>query len=179
MGSTKKQRNLNIYSSEHGFNLIELLVVISVIALIASAALLLINSSRTKSRDARRVSDVKQLSSALDLYYSNCNSYPIETDAPLGTAGQYTTLYTGTGSVLGPCGAHNGSSTQNGGFGTNTTGTVLIRTINPPPSPGDGSCTGTNDNTYLYNSSGSSYTLRFCLGNATSGYPAGLNTITR
>lgn len=165
---------------QSGFTLIELLVIISIIGFLVAAVMLYLAQARSKSRDAKRVADVKQISSGLDLYYSHCNSYPIETNAELGTAG-YTTLYTGTGNALtGPCGVHNGSSTQNGGFGTNTTGTIIIRTILPAPTPADGAtCPTGNNNSYLYNSTGPSYTLRFCLGEDTAGYPEGLNTLTR
>ncbi len=52
-----------------GFTLIELLVVIAIIGLLASIVLASLNSARQKSRDARRIADVKQLQLALELYY--------------------------------------------------------------------------------------------------------------
>ena len=60
-----------------GFTLIELLVVIAIIGILASVVLASLNSARKKSRDARRLADVKQLQVALELYYdANSGDYP-------------------------------------------------------------------------------------------------------
>lgn len=61
-----------------GFTLIELLVVIAIIGVLASIVLASLNNARRKSRDARRVTDIKQLQLALELYFDGQNSqYPI------------------------------------------------------------------------------------------------------
>ena len=52
-----------------GFTLIELLVVIAIIGILASVVLASLNSARLKSRDARRVADIKQIQLALELYF--------------------------------------------------------------------------------------------------------------
>jgi len=54
-----------------GFTLIELLVVIAIIGILSSIVLASLNSARQKGRDARRVSDIKQLQLALELYYDS------------------------------------------------------------------------------------------------------------
>lgn len=59
-----------------GFTLIELLVVIAIIGLLSSVVLASLNSARLKSRDARRMADLKQLQIALELYYNSNGSYP-------------------------------------------------------------------------------------------------------
>jgi prepilin-type N-terminal cleavage/methylation domain-containing protein len=59
-----------------GFTLIELLVVIAIIGLLSSVIILGLNSARVKSRDAKRLSEVKQVSSALELYFNQNNAYP-------------------------------------------------------------------------------------------------------
>lgn len=63
-------------SARAGFTLIELLVVIAIIGILSSVVLASLNSARQKGRDARRVSDVKQIQLALELYYDAHSSYP-------------------------------------------------------------------------------------------------------
>lgn len=53
-----------------GFTLIELLVVVAIIGLLSSVILASLNGARKKGRDARRLSDLKQLQVAMELYYS-------------------------------------------------------------------------------------------------------------
>ena len=67
---------------QRGFTLIELLVVIAIIGLLSTLAVVALNNARMKSRDAKRVSDVKQVQTALELYYNDVNLYP----ASLGTS---------------------------------------------------------------------------------------------
>lgn len=60
-----------------GFTLIELLVVIAIIGILSSVVLASLGSTRKKGRDARRLTDIRQLETALELYYDdNRNSYP-------------------------------------------------------------------------------------------------------
>ena len=63
--------------STKAFTLIELLVVIAIIGLLASIVLVALNQARVKSRDAKRVADLRQLQTALELYYSDNGQYPI------------------------------------------------------------------------------------------------------
>jgi prepilin-type N-terminal cleavage/methylation domain-containing protein len=60
-----------------GFTLIELLVVIAIIGILSSVVLASLNTARQKGRDARRLSDVKQIRTAMDLYYDTGQSYPL------------------------------------------------------------------------------------------------------
>ncbi|HOY56341.1 MAG TPA: prepilin-type N-terminal cleavage/methylation domain-containing protein [bacterium] len=59
-----------------GFTLIELLVVISIIGLLSTLAMVALTNARIKARDARRVSDIKQIQTALELYAQDANRYP-------------------------------------------------------------------------------------------------------
>jgi len=71
-----------------GFTLIELLVVIAIIGLLSTLAVVALNNARQKSRDARRVSDIKQVQTALELYYNDEGGYPsVGTAAALGETG--------------------------------------------------------------------------------------------
>jgi general secretion pathway protein G len=60
-----------------GFTLIELLVVIAIIGILSTLAVVALNSARQRSRDAKRVSDVRQIQTALELAYSEVSSYPV------------------------------------------------------------------------------------------------------
>jgi len=71
---------MNFFSKDsRGFTLIELLVVIAIIGILSSVVLASLNSARQKSRDARRIGDIKQLQLALEMYYDSNNGYPTST----------------------------------------------------------------------------------------------------
>ena len=63
---------------ESGFTLIELLVVIAIIGLLSSVIIASLNTARKKSRDARRLADLKQIQTALELYNSDNSLYPVQ-----------------------------------------------------------------------------------------------------
>lgn len=67
--------------ANRGFTLIELLVVIAIIGILSSVVLASLNDARQKSRDAKRIADVKQLQLALELYFDSNGSYPANLDA--------------------------------------------------------------------------------------------------
>lgn len=69
-----------------GFTLIELLVVIAIIGILASIVLVSLNSARNKGKDARVVSDVQQIRTALESGY-NGSYYPDLLVNALNTAG--------------------------------------------------------------------------------------------
>jgi len=77
-------------TNQKGFTLIELLVVIAIIGLLSSVVLASLNGARKKSRDARRVADLKQLQTAMELFYNDNNRYPIAGTG--GSAASITTL---------------------------------------------------------------------------------------
>lgn len=59
-----------------GFTLIELLVVVAIIGLLSSVIMVALGNARIKSRDARRLSDLQQMKSGLDIYYNLGTGYP-------------------------------------------------------------------------------------------------------
>jgi len=62
--------------NKKGFTLVELLVVIAIIGLLSTLAVVALGSARSKARDARRISDVKQVQTALELYFADIGAYP-------------------------------------------------------------------------------------------------------
>ncbi|MEI7452084.1 MAG: prepilin-type N-terminal cleavage/methylation domain-containing protein [Candidatus Falkowbacteria bacterium] len=58
------------------FTLIELLIVIAIIGLLATLSVIALNNARAKSRDAKRVADVKQMQTALELFFNDAQRYP-------------------------------------------------------------------------------------------------------
>ena len=61
---------------KRGFTLIELLVVIAIIGVLASIVTVSLSGARSKSRDARRIADIKTMEVALRLYYTDYGMYP-------------------------------------------------------------------------------------------------------
>ena len=55
-------------SQNRGFTLIELLVVIAIIGLLASIVLVSLNEVREKARDTKRLTDMRQIIVAMELY---------------------------------------------------------------------------------------------------------------
>jgi general secretion pathway protein G len=64
-------------NNKNAFTLVELLVVIVIIGVLATLAIVVLGSARVKSRDARRISDIKQIQTALELYMVDHNQYPV------------------------------------------------------------------------------------------------------
>ena len=131
-------------SREHsrGFTLIELLAVIAIIGILSSTVLASISAARQKSRDAKRIAEVRQIGRAMELYYDTHQSYPSTTPAgysgtdagvqflvtvgffpeqpipPLGldTAYHYHGLYTDTSGVTHECDGSAPAGTACDGF---------------------------------------------------------------
>jgi type II secretion system protein G len=64
------------FQDKKGFTLIELLVVVAVLGLLATIILFSVDNIRAKSRDSRRVADIKSIQEALSMYYNNNYLYP-------------------------------------------------------------------------------------------------------
>ena len=79
-------------------------MVIAIIGLLASIVLVSLNTARQKARDTRRLSDLRQVALALELYVDNNNgAYPIAAVSctPGNWQGTMTTCLKGTGAA--PC----------------------------------------------------------------------------
>ncbi len=135
-------------NNKKGFTLVELLVVIVIIGLLATMAMLALNSARMKGRDAKRVSDIKQIQTALELYFNGQNAYaPAASGIVLGSA-SYNHLCDDATGFAASCGS-----------GV----TTLMALVPADPDPGNSS-SGCGDYTYTAAaSSATSYSIVFCL----------------
>lgn len=59
-----------------GFTLVELLVVIAIIGILSSLSVVSLNSARQRARDAQRRADLRQVYTALQLYFDVQNAFP-------------------------------------------------------------------------------------------------------
>lgn len=157
--------------SNSGFTLIELLVVIAIIALLASIAMIALVSARQKSRDVKRLSDMTQMNTALELYHSYNKGYPSS------TAGIPQSLSPTFLSSIPR------APTPEDGVCDN-----LFHTSDNCTAK-DASCAGVAQNTYYYVPSGTSavingvtvypdYEYFFCLGQTTGSFPPGPKILT-
>ncbi|KKQ55003.1 MAG: Prepilin cleavage/methylation [Parcubacteria group bacterium GW2011_GWA2_38_13] len=84
--------------NQKGFTLIELLVVIAIIGLLSTLAVISLSSARGKARDAQRLSDVKQISTLIELEAAE-NNDPTDLLEGCVTATPRTTLCSGPNSI--------------------------------------------------------------------------------
>ena len=150
--------------NKKGFTIIELLVVISIIGLLSTISVVVLNGARIKNRDTRRLADMKQLSTALELYFDIYGEYP--------NPGANVVL--GTTSYGKLCDKNAGAGNGVGFVSSSTTCTITylgVVPINPGP-------TGGTD--YTYNRvSNISYTTTFTLEEKNGELAKGLRTLTQ
>ncbi len=140
---------------QSAFTLIELLVVIAIIGTLASISIVSLNSARMRTRDAKRVADVRNIGVALEMYFGDMGRYP------------YTSEWASWTNIM-------STSTLSGSIVT----TTYMR-IPEVPTPKDGNCTiAQNLYSYTGNADGSSYALSFCLGNVVGSYLEGVKCLT-
>ncbi len=144
------KNNPNImFKQKRGFTLIELLVVIAIIGILATLAVVALQQARQNARDSKRMADMKQVQTALELFFNENGRYP-------------TTDEWNSGTIV-------SSSSQE----------TFMYSIPSAPSPADGSCLeASNTYTYTPQNSGASYTIDFCTGKQVSDLPEGAKQMT-
>jgi type II secretion system protein G len=90
--------------SRSGFTLIELLIVIAVIGLLSTISIIVLNSARVRSRDARRVSDIQVIRSALEQHWLENAAYP-SNSTPINLGAASAVVLTSNGFQTTPTGA--------------------------------------------------------------------------
>ncbi|MFA4942757.1 MAG: prepilin-type N-terminal cleavage/methylation domain-containing protein [Patescibacteria group bacterium] len=110
-----------MFKPKKAFTLIELLVVIAIIGVLATVSIIALSNARSKSRDAKRVGNMKQVQTALELFFNDNGRYPTVEEWDLGT------LYSTTSDAT----------------------TTYMRVIPTAPTPADGDCSeGENELAY-------------------------------
>lgn len=74
------------------FTLIELLIVISVIGILSAIIIASLNNARARARDAKRMVDLKNIQTALEMYYMEHGKYPSSNGVGSTSCGSYTTV---------------------------------------------------------------------------------------
>jgi prepilin-type N-terminal cleavage/methylation domain-containing protein len=67
----------NSSRTSYGFTIVELLIVIVVIAILATISIVAYNGIQARARDSQRQEDVKTIVKALELYYIDNGKYPL------------------------------------------------------------------------------------------------------
>lgn len=77
----------HFFRDSRGFTLAEMLVVVSVIAILTASSAVALNGSLKRARDNRRVADIQSINTALELYYRDNEKYPGESycDSSIGS----------------------------------------------------------------------------------------------
>jgi type II secretion system protein G len=125
--------------NKKGFTLIELLVVIAIIGLLSTLAVVALGNARVKARDAKRMSDLKQVQTALELFYTDQSYYPAQS---------------------GTLGAADHACLNASGFTTAGCTNAYMGSVPADPSAGS---------SYVYTAASSSYTVAATLENAVNG----------
>ncbi|OQX71636.1 hypothetical protein B6D52_00775 [Candidatus Parcubacteria bacterium 4484_255] len=149
----------NKQNRKKGFTLIELLVVVAIMGMLAALAVVALNNARQRARDARRVSDIKQIQTALELYFLDSDMYPVANTATL---------------IGGKC-------LDDTGFVDNCgNGTVYMTTVptNPRPYQDHDECTGNYTDYFYSRNSAQSYSLNYCVGGDIGDVGAGSHVAT-
>ncbi len=132
-----------------GFTIIEMLIVVTILAMLAGILIPVLEDSAASARDARRAADLKSVQAALEAYKRTNGSYP-------STSGEWK-----------------GDSTNDGGLGYDAAGYIpgLVPNFLPalPKDPDTNFPDATNG--YRYKSDGTDY--KFELKGTPGSFPAG------
>ncbi len=132
-----------------GFTIIEMLIVVTILAMLAGILIPVLEDAAQSSRDARRSADLKNVQSALESYKRTYGTYPSTADA------------------------WRGDMTNNGGYGYDAAGYIpgLVPEFLPALPKDPDSRYPDADNGYMYRSDGTDY--KFVLNGTPESFPAG------
>ena len=138
-----------MFKQKRGFTLIELLVVIAIIGILATLAVVALQQARQNARDSKRMADMKQVQTALELFFNENGRYPTEEEWNSGI------------------------------IESESSNNVFMYNIPSSPTPADGNCqSASNTYIYTPQNNGASYTIDFCTGKQVSDLPEGAKQMT-
>ena len=136
-------------NKKKAFTLIELLVVIAIIGILATLAVVALQQARQNARDSKRMADMKQVHTALELFFNENGRYPTEEEWNSGI------------------------------IESESSNNVFMYNIPSSPTPADGNCqSASNTYIYTPQNNGASYTIDFCTGKQVSDLPQGAKQMT-
>ncbi|MBU0613810.1 hypothetical protein KJ766_00810 [Patescibacteria group bacterium] len=133
--------------NEGGMTKVELLITAGVVGVLGLLAIFSISSARAGTRDAVRLSDVRQVQIGLELYFNKTNSYPESLEKiALGRPSTYCLDASGFSAAC--------SGTQN---------SIFLESISAPPASGLKGLSGCSDlkDAYCYQSNGGEFGIEF------------------
>ena len=80
-------------TNKKAFSLVELLVVIAIIGILATLAVISLQGARKGARDAKRIANIKQIQTALELYFNDQGQYPSSLNFGQGKIESPSTVY--------------------------------------------------------------------------------------
>ncbi|TXG78350.1 type II secretion system protein [Candidatus Dojkabacteria bacterium] len=87
MPAPHKFKISNAWRSQVGFTLVELLITISIIAILSTVAITVYTNAQKNARDGKRIEDIKQIQLALEQYYALNKAYLQPSSCPIGGGG--------------------------------------------------------------------------------------------
>ncbi len=146
-----------------GFTKIEVLIIAAIIGILGISAVVAISTARSRTRDAVRMSDVRQLQAGLELYFIKNNEYPLSINHM----------------ALGNTGAMCLSSS---GFASVCNDAIYLESVSATPKSGLAGLSSCSDiaNAYCYLAQDGDYRVQFELehANPAIGLVEGLNCAT-
>ncbi len=166
-----------IQENQKGFTLVELLVTVGIIGILATITVASLSGTRSRARDAQRLSDVKQIAAALDAEFSanpggDEEGVELEGCTAAADATKLTSACSGPGGAINEVGANGGN--------------VKIKDPGKlPTTPCKTTTAAANDCGYSIETTGQAraktgeYVLCFKLENASGVWTKGLNSIRK